>query len=247
MAFTIVNLRPARSPSSSILPTIIWNSPELTAPADMTSCNFLIESPDFAAVASASAVAVQIACAMKLFSSLMTWPEPGGPMWKTFSAKHFSTGSSLAITAGSAPTITFRRPASASTGVRDSGASTKRMPCVAMASLMVTGSPCNGPHTSPAAMAVSASRQRERAGSTASVHTALTAGSTASMRDSCRSSNSSLPNRRFRIAAAWSVALHSVGSLSSLRSLIRPTYPAPNAPPNPLPCHVLTSWGARRA
>ena len=85
MAFTIVNLRPARSPSSSILPTIIWNSPELTAPADITSCSFLIESPDFAAVASASAVAVQIACAMKLLMSLRTMPCPGGPAWTMFS------------------------------------------------------------------------------------------------------------------------------------------------------------------
>jgi len=32
-------------------------------------------------------VAVQMACAMKLFSSLIVWPAPGAPTWITFSAK----------------------------------------------------------------------------------------------------------------------------------------------------------------
>ena len=75
--------------------------------------------------AKASAIAVHIAWPMKLFSSLIVWPAPGPPTWNTFSAKQRSSGSILANTEASAPTITFRRPASASTGVRASGASTK--------------------------------------------------------------------------------------------------------------------------
>ena len=59
--------------------------PELTAPAEITSCSFLIDTPDFAAAAHASAVAVAIACAMKLLMSFSMWPCPGGPAWMTFS------------------------------------------------------------------------------------------------------------------------------------------------------------------
>src|SRR5881227_701058 len=84
MAFTSVNLSPERSPLSSILPTIIWKMPELTAPAEMISCSFLIETPDLAHAAQASAVAAAMACAMKLFTSLSMWPWPGGPTWITF-------------------------------------------------------------------------------------------------------------------------------------------------------------------
>ena len=85
VAFAIVNLRPERSPPSSIRPTIIWNRPELTAPAEITSCSFRIDSPDLAAAAQASAVAVQIACAMKLLMSFSTMPCPAGPAWTMFS------------------------------------------------------------------------------------------------------------------------------------------------------------------
>ena len=62
-----------------------WKIPELTAPAEMISCSLAIDTPDFAHVAHASAVAVAIDIAMKLLTSLSMWPWPGGPTWITFS------------------------------------------------------------------------------------------------------------------------------------------------------------------
>ncbi len=59
--------------------------PELTAPAEMTSCSFLIDTPDLAHAAQASAEAVAIDIAMKLLMSFSMWPWPGGPAWMTFS------------------------------------------------------------------------------------------------------------------------------------------------------------------
>ena len=73
-AFDRVNLSPERSPLSSILPTIIWNNPEFTAPAEINSWSLRSDNPDFAAAAQASAVAVQIACATKLLMSLIMRP-----------------------------------------------------------------------------------------------------------------------------------------------------------------------------
>ena len=125
------------------MPTIIWNRPELTAPAEITSCSFLIDKPDFAAAAHASAVAVQIACAMKLLISLRMIPWPAGPTWMMFSQNAGSTGFSCANVASSAPTMMLSLPASASTGVRASGASTNFTPSRASASrvlVVVAGS-----------------------------------------------------------------------------------------------------------
>ena len=90
--------------------------------------------PARAPTANASAVAVQIAWAMKLLSSLIVCPAPGPPTWNTFSANARSTGSSRAKTSGSAPTMTLSLPSSASAGVRASGASTKATPAAAQAS-----------------------------------------------------------------------------------------------------------------
>src|SRR5437667_11025429 len=81
MALTSVNLSPLKSPLSSILPTVSWKMPELTAPAEMMSCNFLIDTPDFAHAAQASAAVVAIDIAMKLLMSLSMWPWPGSPTW----------------------------------------------------------------------------------------------------------------------------------------------------------------------
>ena len=105
-----------------------WNRPLFTGPADIRSTKALSSSPARWPTAKASAVAVQMACAMKLFSSLMVWPAPGPPTWKMFSAKQVSTGCRHSNTLGSAPTMTLSRPASASTGVRDNGASMKDTP-----------------------------------------------------------------------------------------------------------------------
>ena len=48
--------------------------PELTAPAEMISCSLRMETPAFAAVASASAVADAIDIAMKLLMSFSVCP-----------------------------------------------------------------------------------------------------------------------------------------------------------------------------
>ena len=84
--------------------------------------------------AKASAVAATIAWPMKLLSNLIAWPAPGSPTWKTFSAQHLSTGSILAKVAWVAPTMMFKRPASASTGERASGASTNTTPLLCASS-----------------------------------------------------------------------------------------------------------------
>ena len=58
-------------------------------------------------------------CAMKLLSSLIVWPAPGPPDVEPRSRQRSAAPVRAArTTASSAPTITFRRPASASTGVR---------------------------------------------------------------------------------------------------------------------------------
>ena len=106
----------------------------MTAPAEMTSCSFLIDSPDLAAAAQASAVAAQIACAMKLLMSLRMMPCPAGPAWKMFSQNAERTGLISAKVASSAPTMMLSLPSSASTGVRASGASMNFTPSFASAS-----------------------------------------------------------------------------------------------------------------
>ncbi len=105
------------------MPTIIWKMPELTPPAETTSNSLSSASPLLAATATASAIEAAIDIASMLLTSLSTWPEPGGPTWKMFSQNACSTGSIAAKSAGSAPTMVFRRPSSASFGVRASGAS----------------------------------------------------------------------------------------------------------------------------
>src|SRR5450432_2266569 len=110
-----------------------WNRPEFTPPAETSSTSFFGSMPARAPTAKASAVAVQIAWAMKLLSSLTMWPAPGPPTWNTFSAKVRNTGSIRAKVASSAPTMTFSLPNSASTGVRASGASTSSTPAPAQA------------------------------------------------------------------------------------------------------------------
>ncbi len=104
-------------------PTIIWKMPELTPPAEMTSNTFCSDRPALAAVAIASAIAAACVIASMLLTSLSTWPCPGGPTWMMFSQYAASTGLMRSKSAGSAPTIVFSRPSSASLGVRASGAS----------------------------------------------------------------------------------------------------------------------------
>ena len=90
-----------------------------------------------------------------------------------------------------------------------------RIPAVAMASLIVTGSPCSGPHDRPLAVASSAADARSRATSTASVQTALTCGSSRATRASWASRSSTDPSSPARIAAACSVVVHSAGSVAA--------------------------------
>ena len=117
--------------------------PEFTAPAETTSCSLRIERPDLAAAAQASALALAIDMARKLLMSFSTMPWPAGPAWMMFSQKAARTGFSSANVASSAPTMMLSLPSSASTGVRASGASTKRTPFSASASrifVVVAGS-----------------------------------------------------------------------------------------------------------
>ena len=100
-----------------------WKMPELTSPADTSSTSLFRSTPARWPTAKASAMAVHMACAMKLLSSLMMWPAPGAADVEDVLGKGLSTGSSFAKSAASAPTMTFSLPASASTGVRASGAS----------------------------------------------------------------------------------------------------------------------------
>jgi hypothetical protein len=104
------------------LAAIIWKMPELTPPAEITSNSFCSDSPLFGGGRHASAIEAAIVIASMLLISLSTWPWPGGPTWKMFSQKAASTGSHVEVL-GSAPTMVFSRPSSASLGVRASGAS----------------------------------------------------------------------------------------------------------------------------
>ncbi len=56
------------------------------------------------------------------------WPEPTGPVWTIFCAKVASTGRARSKSASLPPAMTSSVPASASLGVRDSGASTSAIP-----------------------------------------------------------------------------------------------------------------------
>ena len=91
------------------------------------------------------------------------------------------------------------------------------MPAVAIASLMVTGTPCSGPHDFPLAVASSAAIARSRAASTASVHTAfdLRVESLDSGQLGIEQFDAAQLDRR-RIAATCSVVVHSVGSVAGI-------------------------------
>ena len=104
----------------------------------------------------------------------------------------------------------------ATTGASVSGRESFRptIPCVvaeptrSMFSLIVMGTPCSGPTSSPEAIFSSASRAARKASSSRTTVTAFTPWFTASMRSRCARITSSLDTFLSRMALAKLVALH---------------------------------------
>src|SRR6266487_1124955 len=88
-----------------------------------------------------------------------------------------------------------------------------RMPAVAWASFSVKGTPCSGPHTSPRANALSASRARSYARSASIVMMAFRAGLWVSICAKCASSTSVAETWPARMAAANCVVLEKTISI----------------------------------
>ena len=110
----------------------------------------------------------------------------------------------------------------------------ERTPSTSMASLIVIGSPCNGPVDSPRAVAASAASAAARARSTSSVTTALTAGLRRSIRSRYRSSSSRLLTSLAAIAAANRLAVHVADGRVHVASSCRARSPYP-------PCAIPAS------
>ena len=94
--------------------TIIWKMPELTPPAEITLVELLEIEADLGRRPRALRRSRPRSSSPEVVDQLEHVAGPGGPTWKMFSQKPRAPASALRSRLGSAPTMVFRRPSSAS-------------------------------------------------------------------------------------------------------------------------------------